>query len=69
MATSPAGVLDAHDWKRVLETAAQGLITAVLTYLLTFLPVVQWGKYEPIAALVIYILTEVVKRRSQGATL
>lgn len=68
MASSPSGSINLHDYRRIGELFLQALVAFVLTWVIDIIPAIDFGKYSPVAAIALLVLTELVKRYKQAPT-
>jgi hypothetical protein len=65
---SASGSINLHDWRRIGELFVQGLVTFLVTWILSMIPQIDFGQWAPIGTIATLVLTEVAKRYAQGPT-
>lgn len=62
---SPAGFLNKHDWRRIIEIFVQFIGSALLIGLIRLVPTLHFQNPQT-ATLIVFFLSEVAKRVIQG---
>lgn len=63
---SPSGALNGQDWQLIAKGAIWVVAGPLLTYAIQILPSINFGKYSPVIAIVVSLLTMISHQYFSG---